>query len=94
MIVGRTKSSLASPTVEASDVGVHVINPIPLMTINTVTLPFEYLNIPVTVWRVLPRVPLRRVWVLLVYPPLGLGLVIDTVKPDDPLQENMKLWGR
>lgn len=42
-------------------------------------------------WRLL-RVPQLRIGELLVEAPLGLGLVVDTVKANDALQEDVQLW--
>lgn len=81
----RTEASFSPPRVETGEVGKHIVYPFHSQ--------LRYIRMedcaPVRVRRVLFCIPDARIWEFVIDPPLRLGLVVYTVKSNNPLQEDV-----
>ena len=91
-MLGLTESTLSAPVVQVRNVGEHVINPVIGQS-----CPWRIgrrLYRPVAVWRGLSCTPQSRIGELLVVAPLCLGLIVNSIKPNDSLEENVEFGVR
>ena len=88
---GRTEPSRSSKSIQTRHVGVHVVDPVTISSpTHSTTKAATPDDIPVTVRRRLLRIPHPGRWKFPIKPPLWLTLIINTIEPDDTLQEDVK----